>query len=257
VYLAREDRKVRKTFRAEAEARSWRADALAAVNRGALPNAQRDTRTLAAAVREFIDGMETGAVRPRGRDSYKPNTVRSYRRALTNHIDSSGVGKIKVTDVRRADVQALADELLAEGLAAGTVSNVLNPIQALYRRLIDRDLTAYNPATRIDLPTLGNVRPSRIVSGADAARMVAVLRDGGRPVWAAAFYAGLRRGELQALRVRDVDLGASLIRVERGWDQEAGAIEPKVRGEPPNGPAARGPARPPGRAPDPDGMDGR
>jgi site-specific recombinase XerD len=107
-------------------------------------------------------------VRPRGRDSYKPNTVRSYRRALTNHIDSSGVGKIKVTDVRRADVQALADELLAEGLAAGTVSNVLNPIQALYRRLIDRDLTAYNPATRIDLPTLGNVRPSRIVSGADA-----------------------------------------------------------------------------------------
>jgi integrase len=37
----------------------------------------------------------------------------------------------------------------------------------------------------------------------------------------------LRRGELQALRVRDVDLGASVIRVERGWDQEEGAIDPK------------------------------
>jgi integrase len=54
-----------------------------------------------------------------------------------------------------------------------------------------------------------------------------VLPDHDRPIWAAAFYAGLRRGELQALRVRDVDLGASLIRVERGWDQEEGAIEPK------------------------------
>ena len=43
----------------------------------------------------------------------------------------------------------------------------------------------------------------------------------------AAFYAGLRRGELQALRVCDVDLGASLIHVERGWDQEEGAIDPK------------------------------
>jgi integrase len=42
-----------------------------------------------------------------------------------------------------------------------------------------------------------------------------------------AFYAGLRRGEVQAIRVCDVDLGASLIRVERGWDQEEGAIEPK------------------------------
>src|SRR4029453_6225732 len=52
---------------------------------------------------------------------------------------------------------------------------------------------------------------------------------GARPLWATAFYAGLRRGELQALRVSDVDLGASLIRVEHGWDQYGGAIEPKSR----------------------------
>src|SRR4051794_9206809 len=72
VYLAREGRKIRKTFRAEAEARSWRADALAAANRGALPTARRDTRTLAAALREFVEGMESGAIRPRGRHTYKP-----------------------------------------------------------------------------------------------------------------------------------------------------------------------------------------
>jgi integrase len=65
------------------------------------------------------------------------------------------------------------------------------------------------------------------VSGPDAAQMLAVLRDEERPAWATAFYAGLRRGELQGLRVSDVDLGASLIRVERGWDQEQGAITPK------------------------------
>ena len=50
------------------------------------------------------------------------------------------------------DVQALADELLAQGLASATASNVLNPIQAFYRRAIDRDQVAYNPAERIDLP---------------------------------------------------------------------------------------------------------
>ena len=38
-----------------------------------------------------------------------------------------------------------------------------------------------------------------------------------RPIWATAMYAGLRRGELQALRADDVDLDSGLIRVEFGW----------------------------------------
>lgn len=46
---------------------------------------------------------------------------------------------------------------------------------------------------------------------------------------ATAFYAGLRRGELQALRVRDIDLRSNVIAVERGWDQVEGVIEPKSR----------------------------
>ena len=46
-------------------------------------------------------------------------------------------------------------------------------------------------------------------------------------MWACAFYAGLRRGELQSLRCSDVDLGASLIHVRRGWDQYEGEITPK------------------------------
>ena len=40
-------------------------------------------------------------------------------------------------------------------------------------------------------------------------------------------YAGLRRGELQALRCMDVDLGANLIHIQKGWDQVEGEIEPK------------------------------
>ena len=37
-------------------------------------------------------------------------------------------------------------------------------------------------------------------------------------LWATATYAGLRRGELQALRWSDLDLAGGLIRVARGWD---------------------------------------
>jgi integrase len=197
------------------------------VNRGALRTTRRDTRTLAAALGEFVDGMKSGTVRPKGRAAYKPNTVRAYERALVNHLEGSELARLKVAEVRRADVQALADELLAEGLAPGTVSNVLNPVHALYRRLIDRDVLTNNPAARLDLPPKGNARPTRIASSGEATELLGALPDNDRPLWAAAFYAGLRRGELQALRVLDVDLGAGLIRVERGWDQYEGAIDPK------------------------------
>ena len=129
----------------------------------------------------------------------------------------------------RSDVQAFADELLASGLSAGTVSNVLNPVQAFYRRAEDREEVAYNPTQRIDLPPNSTDRPSRIASPAEAAELIAALAEADRPIWASAFYAGLRRGELQALRCSDVDLAASLIRVERQWDQYEGPIAPKSK----------------------------
>ena len=48
-------------------------------------------------------------------------------------------------------------------------------------------------------------------------------------MWATAFYAGLRLGELWALRDEDVDLELGVIRVERSWDRRDGVIEPKSR----------------------------
>jgi integrase len=41
--------------------------------------------------------------------------------------------------------------------------------------------------------------------------------------------AGLRRGELMALRWEDVDLANGVIRIERAWDVREGVIEPKSR----------------------------
>ena len=119
IYLAREDRRITKTFRRETEAKSWRADAKRAADSGNLRAVSRDGRTLAEALREFIAGMQAGTVRPKGRERYKPNTIRSYERALRVHIAPTGIGGIKVADVRRRDLQALADELLGGGSRLG------------------------------------------------------------------------------------------------------------------------------------------
>lgn len=111
----------------------------------------------------------------------RPNTIRSYEPALRVHIAPSAVAGIKVAEVRRGDLQALVDDLLAAGLSAGTVSNVLNPIQAFYRRAIDRDELSHNPSERIDLPHGRSKRPKRIASKDDECRhtFASLLIDAG------------------------------------------------------------------------------
>ena len=56
---------------------------------------------------------------------------------------------------------------------------------------------------------------------------LAAVPVGDRAVWATAMYAGLRLGELRALRWEDVDLANGSIRVERSWDPKTGPVAPK------------------------------
>jgi integrase len=64
-----------------------------------------------------------------------------------------------------------------------------------------------------------------VVAGASGSRhrsearaLLAALPEEDRAIWATAFYAGLRRGELMALRDEAVDLEAGEIKVVAGWD---------------------------------------
>ena len=57
--------------------------------------------------------------------------------------------------------------------------------------------------------------------------LIAAVPEQDRAIWATAMYAGLRRGELRALRVQEIDLAAGVIRVERGYDAVEGEIELK------------------------------
>jgi integrase len=107
-----------------------------------------------------------------------------------------------------------------------------------------RELVAVNPTTGMQLPASRRGR-DRIVDPAEAARLLAALPAAERALWATALYAGLRRGELMALRWQDVDLGRSEIRVERSWDQAAGPVEPKSEQSVRTLPLLAGAARPP------------
>ena len=83
-----------------------------------------------------------------------------------------------------------------------------------------------NPTTGLELPAARG-RRDRIASPDECTELLEALATKDRPLWATAMFAGLRRGELMALQIEDIDLGAGLIHVRRGWDRYAGAITPK------------------------------
>jgi integrase len=129
-------------------------------------------------------------------------------------------------------VQWVVERLTAVGLSPSAVRNQLLPLRVLFRRY--RRLVAVNPTADLDLPAVRPRKPT-IVSPERAQRLLDALPESERALWATALYAGLRRGELRALRWEDVDLASRKIHVHRAWDDWEGEIDPKSRAGVPDG----------------------
>jgi integrase len=225
VWSSRDRKRLSRSFPTLAAARAWRHDALAALRRGAIRVGA--STSLREAASEWLSGAREGVVRNRSGDHYKPSALRGYEQALRDYIIPE-LGAAKLADVRRSDVQRLVDRLLGSGLNASTIRNALLPLRAIYRHALSLDEVAVNPTQGIRLPAVRG-RRDRVASPDEAVELVAALEPTDRALWATAMYAGLRMGELQALRWDGVDLAAGLIRVESAWDKKEGSIEPKSR----------------------------
>jgi len=153
--------------------------------------------------------------------------VRGYRADLDHYVLRE-LGGRRLADVTSEELQALVDRLNGQGLSGQKVRNVIVPLQALYR--YNRRRVPIDPTDGLDLPA-GGKRRERAATPEEAAELLETLPEEDRPLWATAFYGGLRRGELRALRWRDVSgLFAEepvTIRVEASWDDYAGAVDPK------------------------------
>jgi len=224
IYLAREGKKVRRTFAREAEARSWRND-----SRSALAERRHDgpTLTLEQAAWLWLEAARTGRVRDRSGHNYKPATLREYARVLRLRVLPE-FGSSQLAGITRGDLQAFVDQMLGGELSASTIRNTVNPLQAIFRHAVRRELAPLNPTRDLELP-VARGRRDRIATAPEASRMIEALPPEDQGLWATAFYAGLRRGELQALRGSDIDMKRSEIHVQRSWDQEEGPIPPKSK----------------------------
>lgn len=225
VYSPRDGKKVRKSFARLAEAKSWRAEAKRSVDHGTLRTPTR--RTLGEVAGRWVEGAEAGDIRNRSGQRYKPATLRGYRQALDTYLLPI-LGDRKLNTVTTADIQELVDRWQAEGQSASTIRNSIKPLQAIYRRARSREGLPVNPTHDLELPA-SSPKEVEIVAPEVAARMLAATPPQDRGLWATALYAGLRYGELRALRWGAVDLAGGTIRVRESWDATEGSIDPKTR----------------------------
>jgi integrase len=203
------------------------AEATVALNRGEMR--APSTVRLREAGEAWLVGARDGTIRNRSGDAYKLSVIRSYEASFRRRL-LPNLGAMRLADIRRSDVQDLADRLLAEGLDPSSIRNALMPLRVIFRRAVGRGEIAVNPCDRIQLPAVKG-RRERIASPDEAARLVATVPDRDRGMWATALYGGLRRGELMALLWTKVDLATGVIRVERSWDpKERATVATKSRG---------------------------
>jgi integrase len=228
IWSARDNRRIRRHFDSLEAAKLWRAESYGRLRRREFR--APSTTTFSEAAEEWLAGVRAGAIRTRSGDIYKPSTIRSYEQALNGPKDGSGgllreLGRIKLSDLCLDHMQDYADAMLASGAQPSTIRNAIMPVRVIcgWRR---REVPI-NPTTGLRLPAIRGGR-DRIASPKEAVRLLRALPAADRSLWATALYAGLRRGELMALRWGDVDFALGVIRVARAWDpKERAMIAPK------------------------------
>ena len=200
-------------------------EALSASSRGGFTEPSR--MTLGSYLATWLDGLRLA-----------PSTVASYRKNVRLHI-SPNVGAVPLASLTPVVLDKLyvqlekngrADHRKGEGLSARTTRYVHTIISSALRDAVDAGLIPANPARRAHPPTPKQARAPEMHPWT-AGQLRAFLGWSARnsplhTAWHVLAMTGMRRGELLALRWRDIDLDAGTISIRRS----VGVI--KTKGQP-------------------------
>jgi integrase len=225
VWSKEDEKKIYRGFSSLEAAKTWRSEAHTAVRKKQLR--APTSVTIRQAWANWLEAAKAGSIRNRSGDIYKPSVLRTYESSMRLHVLPDH-GAVRLGDLTPFAVQAMVKNMLAKKLDPSTIRNAVMPLRVLFGNAVSEGTIPINPVAGVKLPAVRG-RRDRVASPTEAAALIAALPDSIRAIWATAFYAGLRLGELKALRDEDVDLEAGVMRVERSWDKLEGPIDPKSR----------------------------
>lgn len=206
---------IKRTFTTLGAAKAWRTDTIKTLRDG--DYRRTAAPTLAEAIDAWTDGAEAGTIRTRGRRVFKPSTIRAVRQNYRLRL-AEKFGHRKLDTITTVELQDHVEALDAARVNPSTIESTILPLRLVYRRAKQRGVVHVDPTEGLELPektSRGNRKPP---APQDAAKVLTTVPAFDRAVWATAMLAGLRRGELLALRVEDVDLKAGRLAVTRSYD---------------------------------------
>ena len=202
-------------FGTKKAALAWLADAQSSGRKGEYVEPSRQRFGVYGA--EVIDGLRIG-----------PQTRASYVKNWRNHVEPYPLAQLPLaqltgqrltTHYRMLEKSGRKDHRAGEGLSARTVRYLHTIIHGVLGQAVRDGLLVRNPADAATPPTAKEAKAPEMHPW-DAGQLAAFLgwAEGAAqnyPLWHLLAMTGMRRGELLALRWRDVDLDAGTVSVRR------------------------------------------
>ena len=142
----------------------------------------------------------------------KPSTYQAYEGIVTRHI-APRIGGMYLHEMTAAGIMGFLNALRESGLADSTVAGVFRVLSAGLTFAQDEGLIARNPCKRIRLQS--TERPAqRVLSAKEQARLRGATSAADLPTLLG-LYAGMRLGEVCALKWEDINWDESSVTVRR------------------------------------------
>lgn len=158
-------------------------------------------------------------------DKYAKNnlsdtTIINYKYQLNKHI-LPDIGHYKINTLKKLHIQDLANKLCEEyNLSSKTIKNDIKLISAILEKGIEWELLQSNVAHKVAIPNNKNKpkKEQEIYNNEEIKLLFDALDktdDPFKTMVYVSFYTGARRGEVLALRWKDIDFDNNIIHIEQ------------------------------------------
>lgn len=192
-------------------------------------NVKGSKREARSVMHQMIVDMQQGAITKKSNKSvedwmqewianYLPNIEETTRVGYKTKIRCyivPAIGDILITSLKTEHIQKMINDMLDRGLSPKNIRDTFNNVNAAMKKAVKIRLIPYNPCEAVELPKLKKYR-AEVYS----TEMIHNLLDCARetdmymPILLLV-TAGLRRGELLALRWKDIDFKNNILKVRK------------------------------------------